>query len=248
MVGPYGWTDIWLSGWLAETLCVSRLVADAVRGMGHRGRSIRVLVNAVNLPSVHHPSAENGGQPRIGVVGRLTGWKGQDLFLEAMRDLAEHDSKPSFWVVGAPPAGSEGFADGLQEIARQAPLAGRVRFTGYLADPMPTIAGLSVLVVSSRTPEPFGRTVVEAMGQAVPVVAPDVGGPAEVVEDGRTGLLYPPNDAKALAQAVKRLLDDPDLARAMGRRGRQVVEDRYRPETHARQVEEIYRHLATVED
>lgn len=242
LVGPYGWTDVWLSGWLSETLCVSRQVAEAIRGMGHRGRSIRVVPNGVELPP-ERGQTRVAGRPRVGIVGRLVAWKGQDLFLEAMGRLAGHDTQPLFLIIGAAPPGNEGYAARLEDMARQPPLEGRVEFSGHVDDPLAAIASLSVLVVASRTPEPFGRTVVEAMGQGIPVVVPAAGGPAEVVDHGETGLHYPPGDAISLAQAVERLLDDPALARTMSERGRQVVSEQYRPEDQARTVSGIYHHL-----
>jgi glycosyltransferase involved in cell wall biosynthesis len=160
-----------------------------------------------------------------------------------MGRLAGHGTQPLFSIIGAAPPGNEGYAARLHELARQAPLAGRVEFSGHVEDPLAVIADLSILVVASRTPEPFGRTVVEAMGQGVPVVVPAAGGPAEIVDDGETGLHYLPGDAVSLAGAVEHLLDNPALVRSMSERGRQVVEERYRPEFQARTVSEIYSRL-----
>jgi glycosyltransferase involved in cell wall biosynthesis len=164
-----------------------------------------------------------------------------------MELLAAGGVEAGFVVAGPAGPATRPYEERLRAVACRSPLAGRVRFTGHVADPLALMRELSVLVVASRTPEPFGRTVIEAMSVGVPVVAPAAGGPAEIIEHERTGLLYAPNDARALAGAVERLLSRPAWARQLADAGRQAVETRFRPETHARAVEAIYDQILAAE-
>jgi glycosyltransferase involved in cell wall biosynthesis len=88
------------------------------------------------------------------------------------------------------------------------------------------------VVAPSRSPETFGLVGPEAMRLGTPVVATRVGGTGEWLEDGVTGLAVPPNDPAALAAALLRLHQDPELARRLGDRARRSYEARFRPEAH----------------
>jgi glycosyltransferase involved in cell wall biosynthesis len=88
--------------------------------------------------------------------------------------------------------------------------------------------------------EPFGLINLEAMACETPVVASAVGGILEVVEDGKTGLLVPPGKPEALAEALTRILDNPELARRMGRAGRARVEARFSWASVAERTEQVY--------
>jgi glycosyltransferase involved in cell wall biosynthesis len=246
LAAPYRWPDRLACRSLAATLCVSASVRDAARRSGHQGRRLLVIPNAVAAPPQIEPL--RNGRPRVGIVGRLVPWKGQDLFLEAMAQVAPRHPQARFYVLGAAPGGaSSAFATGLREQAAREPLGGRVEFTGFLPDPWPVLAGLDALVVATRTPEPFGRTLIEAMSLGVPVVAPAAGGPLDIVEDGETGLLYPPNDAVAMGNLVSTLLANRELALRLGAAGREVARERYQPAAHARAIEAIYDGLLPVE-
>ena len=98
---------------------------------------------------------------------------------------------------------------------------------------------LDVLVLASDR-EPFGRVALEAMACGKPVVSFRCGGPVEIIEHGKTGLLVEPYDTAALADAMVRLLSDPAAAAEMGRLGRNVVQDRFSAEAHVAAVQETY--------
>src|SRR6185436_14775046 len=107
--------------------------------------------------------------------------------------------------IGAALFGEEDYAASLRTLAAELGLAHRVDFVGFVADVNAEFARLDVLVVPSLVPEGFGLTVVEGMAAGVPVIAPDAGGPAEVITDGVDGVLVPAGDTAALATALARL-------------------------------------------
>ncbi|HVM39332.1 MAG TPA: glycosyltransferase [Acidimicrobiia bacterium] len=154
----------------------------------------------------------------VGIVGRLQAWKGQDVFLHAAARIAARHPGVRFAVVGGAVLGWEGDERGrLETLARDLGIADRVHFTGHVDDPYPWLDALDVVVNASVTPEPFGLAVLEAMALARPVVATFGGGPSEIVENGTSGILVPPGDAAALADAVIALLADAERADAIGR-------------------------------
>jgi len=113
-----------------------------------------------------------------------------------------------------------------------------VIFTGFSPDLVPILRATDILVCASDF-ESFGMAHLEAMACAVPVVSTNVGGPAETVLDGETGLLVPPRDPEALAAAVRRLLADPGLRARMGAAGRAHVLARLDVRHYAARFEEV---------
>lgn len=151
-------------------------------------------------------------RPTVGIVGRLDRWKGQETFLRAAALLAARRPELRFAVVGGAILGTEGaYPDELRRLARELGLADAVHFTGHRHDVHDWQDALDVVVHGSHA-EPFGLVVLEAMALAKPLVAAAEGGPSEIVEDGRSGLLVPPGDPVALAGALARILDDDALA------------------------------------
>jgi glycosyltransferase involved in cell wall biosynthesis len=185
------------------------------------------IVDPVRLrPGLRLPAdlRKPAGTLWLGVVGALTPLKGQDVFLDAAAHVAARVPEARFLVVGGEPYRTEarlGYAATLGERVRALGLAGRVDFLGERDDAPAVIANLDVLVQPSRGPEGLGRTILEAMACAVPVVAVDRWGPREIVAHGETGLLVPPNDAAALADAMARLAGDVALRARLGEAARQ---------------------------
>jgi glycosyltransferase involved in cell wall biosynthesis len=102
-------------------------------------------------------------------------------------------------------------------------LADRIVFLGFVANPAPLFRAADVFVLASHS-EPFGLVVAEAREAGCAIVGSNVGGVPEVLEQGRAGLLTPPNDPVALAAAIDRLFADPGLRESLGRRARENLE------------------------
>jgi glycosyltransferase involved in cell wall biosynthesis len=177
------------------------------------------------------------GEPLIVCVGRLDRYKGHDNLLAAFAALAPAQPRARLLLVGA-----GRFRDALIVRARSVGLADRVRFSGALGDVRPALAAADVFVQASDE-EGLPGAVLEAMAMGVPVVATDVGGTREAVDDGVTGLLVPPRDPGALAAAVARLLDDRGLAARLGAFGRKRVVDEFSSEREVALTDDVYRRL-----
>ncbi len=155
------------------------------------------------------------GPLRIGVVGRLAEWKGQHVVLEAFA-RAFPSGPQRCAVIGAALFGEDSYANGLVAQAARLGVADRVDFRGFKSDVEAELDALHVVVHASVVPEPFGQVVVEAMAAGRAVVATSAGGPAEIIEAGHNGLLYPAGDVDALAALFRRLDAEPDLRAALG--------------------------------
>jgi glycosyltransferase involved in cell wall biosynthesis len=216
--------------------------ASAARTVGRR--DVTVLHQSVPLPELNGERPANG-HVRVGIVGRLAPWKGQDVFLAAAERLAPRFPDARFVLAGSALFGEHDFEGELRRRAESGPLRGRVEFLGFCDDVWSVYRDLDVAVHASTLAEPYGNVVLEAMASRTPIVAAAAGGPLELVEHGRNGLLVPPGDADALAATLDRLLRDPDERRRLGRAGREHVERNFSLERDARRLEELYRRLAT---
>lgn len=174
----------------------------------------------------------------IGIVGRISPWKGQDLFLRAFAD-AFPEGEVRARIIGGALFGEEALSEELAGLAHDLGIADRVAFLGHVSDVPHQLAALDIAVHASTIPEPFGQVVVEAMAAGTTVVAADAGGPAEIVTDGVDGLLYAMGDAHALAACLARLAADPELRLALADRGRTTAEH-YAPGRVAAEVEAVY--------
>jgi len=158
----------------------------------------------------------------VGVVGRLVRDKGGACFLEAASRLAARIPEAIFLFVGR---GTE--EENLRRLAKDLGLTGRVRFLGFRQDVPEITAALDLSVLPSIDCDASSAVLKEAMALAKPVVATDMGGAREIVEEGKTGLLVPPGDSEALAEAVGKILLSGDRGRAMGREGQRRVQSHF---------------------
>jgi glycosyltransferase involved in cell wall biosynthesis len=155
--------------------------------------------------------------PLIGLVARLAPQKGVPEFLHMARGVADRFPAAHFVVVGDGPGGAEAVA-----LRDELGLTDRLHLLGRVEPAREVMWGMDVLVVSS-TSEGSSIVAMEAMALGRPVVGTAVGGVPEVIAEGETGLVVPPGDPQALAEAVGSLLADPERAQEMGARGRQRV-------------------------
>ena len=176
--------------------------------------------------------------PMVGMAASFKSRKkGQSDFLKAAAEVLKTHPDAMFVLAG------DGNSDRWQAEARSLGIANRVRFPGFVTSMPAALAAMDVAVCASTRGEGLTGSVREALAMARPVVSTDVAGNRELVRHGKTGLLVPPQDAVALAAAIKRLLDDRGAGEAMGRAGRQLVLELCTDEVRAVEVEALYREL-----
>ena len=181
--------------------------------------------------------------PRIGLIGRISPWKGQDIFLQAVALVRHHYPTAHFEIIGAPLFSELEYEAHLHHLCHALQLDGAVEFTGFVEDVPARIAELDIVVHASTMGEPFGQVIIEAMAEQKPVVATNGGGVPEIVQDGITGLLVPMGDAPSMAQAIIYLLDHPEAAARMGREGQKRVLAHFTLNKTARLVESVFRQV-----
>ncbi len=171
------------------------------------GNRATVVYNGIEPPVV--APARPDSIRTIGVVGRLSPRKGQDIAIRAVAGLLGRGLDLELVLVGDCFPGYEWYEGQLREAASAHP--GRIRLLGYRADAWEVYRGLDLVLVPSRL-EPFGNVAVEAALAARPVIAAKVGGLPEIVRDGRTGILVEPDDPEAFAAAIESLVEQPARA------------------------------------
>lgn len=183
------------------------------------------------------------GFPLIVLVGRISPWKGQHIFLTAATRVRVQFPDARFQIIGSAMFGEEDYEKRIRAMVMELGLKECVEFTGFRADVSRFIQAADVLVHASTTGEPFGQVVIEGMAACKPVVATNGGGIPEIVRDDETGILVPMGDAPAMADALVRLLSDPAGAAAMGMAGRKRVLAHFTIRHTARNVEAVYRRI-----
>ncbi|MBS3764088.1 MAG: glycosyltransferase family 4 protein [Planctomycetes bacterium] len=185
--------------------------------------------------------------PVMLMVGQLVPWKRHDTFIETLAVISEVYPQIHGAIAGEDLFGEHSWYERrLQTLARRLHVESQMHFLGYRNDVATLMADADVLVVPSEK-EPFGRVALEAMATETPVVATRAGGLTEIVEDEETGWLVPVGDIERTANAIKKVLDDPDLAAQMGQKGRQRVIEHFNREKHVRQIAEIYEQILAAE-
>ena len=230
---------------------MDRLIAvsrSIVAKLTHEGRAdagppIDLIYNGVDLQRYDHQEPcctlrdEYGMEPGsqiVGVVARLEPEKGHPTLFEAWPAVLRAVPDAYLLAIGE---GSQ--REALERLARELKIAHRVVFTGRRDDVPAVTAAIDVAVLPSYR-EAQGLSILEALALARPVVASNVGGIPEMIDDGATGLLVPPHNADALAKAITRLLVDHPYADMLARQGHDMVHDRFCIELMVEAVARIY--------
>jgi glycosyltransferase involved in cell wall biosynthesis len=203
---------------------------DVVEQYGIPGERMRVIPNGIR-PERFHEARPQG--PTVLFVGRLHQRKGVDVLLRSMPAVRERVPEARLLIAGT----GERERD-LKALKAELDLGEAVEFLGFVPDEdLPDLYASATVFAMPSLYEGFGIVMIEAMASSVPVVAFATGGAPEVIEDGVNGHLADPD---TLADKLVRVLQDPADAAAMGRRGRELVEDRYSWRAVAKRTREVY--------
>jgi glycosyltransferase involved in cell wall biosynthesis len=242
------WVDLLYNRSVAVVVAISLDVRQKLLAAGVAPQRIRVIHSAVEPPAgLPGPAGRAAARARygigveevaIGMVAALERRKAHDVLLQALAPAVA--TMPPFRVLFC---GDGSERRPLERMARALGLGDRVRFLGEQRQVADVLAALDLFVLPSRQ-EGLGVAVLEAMAMALPVVATAVGGLPEAVEAGRTGLLVPPEDPRALGAAIAELARDLDRARRMGDAGRARVAAEFSMERMSEAYEKLYAETA----
>lgn len=230
--------DIIPKGWVrrAFLLCarfpdkivvISRAVGQSMGRNKTVYRKLRLIPNGIRVDTFDDRDegaalrAEIGAgakDPVVGIVGRLAPWKGQDVFVHAAAMVADRYPKAKFAVVGTPMFGDDDFQHDLASLVYQYELDAQMTFAGWRSA-QEAMAAIDIVVHASVEPEPFGRTIVEAMAAGRPVIAA-AGGAVQEILPPNAGIVVPPGRPEILADALEGLLSDRKMREQMGANGK----------------------------
>lgn len=253
---------IWHDRYLLSHGVIDALLADAVDRIIAISKAVaknriddqdkvRVVYNAVEF---NHSSLENSGGYRktlgfgegdflIGTVGRLCRIKGQEYLIKSASQVVKVFPQAKFVIVGDSSLPKDGgYILYLHELVKELDLEEHVIFTGYIKDILEITQLFDIAVIPSLT-EGFGRTVVEAMSLGVPVIAANVGGIPEIVEDGISGFLVPPAEPIDLANKIIELAKDDRKRTEIGISGRQRIKEHFSVSKMMEGIQAIYEEI-----
>jgi sugar transferase (PEP-CTERM/EpsH1 system associated) len=223
----------------SKVVCVSHDAAEVARNIEKVSENrIAVIHNGINIGRFRmNPAPFKSLTCRAIHVARLNWVKDQATLLRAVRLVV--DKLPGFEldVIGDGPARQE-----IVALQKELALEECVRFHGAREDVADWLARADLFVLSSVS-EGICLTLLEAMAAGLPIVATDVGGNREVVDNGNTGTLVPPSDPDAMAKAILTMCTSAPVAREMGRRGRERVESHFDVRMMVARYETMYREL-----
>jgi glycosyltransferase involved in cell wall biosynthesis len=169
----------------------------------------------------------------VGIVATLRSWKGHHYLIDACRQISGHDWR--LLIIGDGPR-----RDYLREMVARLQLGERVSFLGQRDDPERWLPAFDLFCLPSYANEGVPQAMVQAMLAGVPIVTTPVGSVAEMVEHGKSALMVAPEDSTALAQAIQRLLDDPELGKRLSAAARSTALARYTREAMLDAMQDLF--------
>jgi len=199
-----------------------------------------INANGQNFRRQHNISTDSF---TIGLVGLLIPWKGQEIFLDAATQLKDKIPNLKMLIVGGTPDDCQAYEAMLRERVKNEGLNNTVQFTGHSSNMPEAYNGLDVAVSASTSPEPLGTVVIESMTLARPLIGPNHGGAAEMMEHNKTGLLFTPKDANSLANAIEIFYNSATLRTKLSQAARKHALKTFAVRTHVDQVQNQYKSL-----
>jgi len=203
---------------------------------------VQTIYNGLDLGdwSWARESARAPGEIVVTTVGNIRRVKGHDIFIKAAALVARRFPEVSFSIAGD--VLEEHYFAELQALVRDLNLVDRFHFSGGVADLRQYLCAADIFVLPSRS-EGFSNAIIEAMAASLPVVATNVGGNAEAVIDGVNGFIVRSEDTEALAEAIERLLSNPQLAKDMGAAGKALAAEKFTTDAMMNKITNVYRTL-----
>jgi glycosyltransferase involved in cell wall biosynthesis len=225
-------------GKVTVAIAISRAIADDWQTVFPQ-LSIELIYNAIDIyryrATITAPTASNAPQQlKVGLVATYALWKGHDIFIQAIGQLAKQQpelkDRVKFYIIGGAiyqTDRSQHSRASLQQLARDVDVEDWLEFIDFQRDIVTSYNMLDIVVHASTQPEPFGRTIVEAMACEKAVIVANAGGAAELFTHHQDAIGVPPSDPVALAAAIGKLIASPATRVALGTAGRKTAIDRF---------------------
>lgn len=233
-------------------IAISRQIEQSLIHGGVAANKVRTLYSGIDLSKTQSRHDDQAirrmiglptGAVLLGTVANLFPRKGYEVMLRALPSIVRAVPMVHYVIVGSD---DHGYADRLKRLASELKIAEHVHIVGFQDPVQPFLASLD-LYMHPALMEGFGIAVVEAMAMGKAVVATTTGGLPEVVAEGETGLLVPPDDAESLAEAAISLLENKVRREQMGLCGRMRAQERFSLDASVAQVEQLYEDILGVQ-
>ena len=235
-------------GWAKRVIVLSNVIArHMIEDFAVPHERIKLVPRSVDLERFKYldPEGKRKEDFNIGIIGRITPLKGHLHFIKAMARISRFVPRLKVWIVGDAPASKEAYKEEVQVLVRRLGLWHCTEFLGTQRDIPGILAHLDLVVLATTTHEAFGRVVIEAQAAGVPVVATQVGGLVDIIEDGKNGFLVPPGDSKSMADAIMRIFKDAQLAKELAQNAYAKVKEKYNVELMVKNTLDVYRDALT---
>lgn len=228
---------------VAGIIAPSNAVADALRRQNlFPPEIIQTIHNGIDLSKFTDIEKVDNPNFTIGTIGHLAPIKGHDIFIRAAAIILQKRADFQFVIVGEDKNPSGENRRELENLIGELNLQSQVKLAGWTNDVRAILNQLDLFVSAARS-EPFGLVIVEAMAAKIPVVATKSEGATEIIEDGASGILVPPENSENLAQAILDLADDPNRRNYLAIGGRKRVEEHFSLEKMVAETEVFYRRV-----
>ncbi len=231
----------------SKVIAVSRAVKEKLVILGVKPELVEIVYNAV--VAGNHPRERKkkncNGPITFANIGQFVPWKKQLLFIAAAERFLQDGFNAQFLLVGDDIMGRDGrYKKELINRVGASHFASNIKIIGWQDNLATCWAQIDCLIHTTEV-EPFGRVIIEAMAYGVPVIAAASCGPAEIIEDGKTGLLFTPNDIEKLIEAMKTICQDRELAHNLAINARQHIISSFHTSSTAERIVKIYEGLVT---
>lgn len=237
-----------IMGWGKKVIVLSNVIArHMIDDFAVPYERIRLVPRSADLDKFKYtdPDKKRRDEFNVGIIGRITPLKGHAHFIKAMARVARQIPRLKIWIVGDAPASREAYKEEVEVLVRRLGLSHCTEFLGTQRDIPAILSQLDLLVLATVTHEAFGRVIIEAQAAGVPVVATEVGGVVDIIEDEKTGLLVPPADSVSMAEAIIRIFKDKELAHTLAVNAYKKVKESYNLELMVKNTLDVYRDALT---
>ncbi|MDD3087143.1 MAG: lipopolysaccharide heptosyltransferase II [Candidatus Omnitrophica bacterium] len=220
----------YVMGWGKRVIVLSNIIArHMIEDFSVPHERIRLIPRSVDLDKFQYlsPDKKRGKEFNIGIIGRITPIKGHLYFIKAMAKVARAIPYLKVWIVGDASASRQAYKEEIHVLVRRLGLTHCTEFLGTQKNIPEILSHLDLLILATTTHEAFGRVIIEAQAAGVPVVATEVGGVVDIIENNKNGLLVPPADPVSMAEAAIRIFKDPQLALSLSEAAIARVREKY---------------------
>ncbi len=182
----------------------------------------------------------------IGMIGRITPLKGHRFFIRSLVTVLKVMPNIKVLIVGDAPQTKKKFKEELKSLIARLELDRNIEFAGDTDDVAGVMSKLDLLVLATTSREGFGRVIIEAFASGVPVVATSVGGVLDIVINGKNGILVPPEDPGAMAEAILKILKNDKLRFSLIKEARKVVQAKFNLDNMVKETLSVYEEAVSI--